>query len=389
MVHFFSLSFFSFSFSFSFFFFTFTSLICISIIFTHSSLSIVIRPTTKGLNQNMAPLNTSLKGKNVLVTGGAGFIGSHVVDRAMEENAAMVVVVDNLYCSSAYNFQHHTGKSNFKFVHHDVTAPLPEDLTIGMKFDVIFHLACAASPVHYQNEPIQTTLTCVNGTYHMLKLATAHNCPILISSTSEVYGDPLEHPQKETYWGNVHCNGIRSCYDEGKRCAESLCFDFHRRYQTKIRVVRIFNTYGPRMALNDGRIISNFLVQALEGKDITIYGDGKQSRSFQFVEDLIEGFWRFVAHPTEIGPINMGNPEEYTVKEMAEKILALVPGSGSKIVYLDAVQDDPKQRRPDNSKAKAILDWQPHIPVADGLRRTLEEFADRLSLQSVSGGAGI
>lgn len=249
----------------------------------------------------------------------------------------------------------------------------------GVPFDVIFHFACAASPVHYQSDPIHTTMTCVNGTYHVLQLATAHHCPVLIASTSEVYGDPKENPQRESYWGNVHCNGIRSCYDEGKRCAESLCFDFHRRYGTLIRVVRIFNTYGPRMAFSDGRIISNFLIQALRNEDITIYGSGEQTRSFQYVDDLVEGFWRFVSHPTETGPINMGNPEEFTVKEMAVKALELVPESTSNIIYLEPISDDPQQRRPDNTKAREVLGWSPRIPVKDGLRRTLEEFKQRLA----------
>lgn len=325
------------------------------------------------------PSTSPLFGKHVLITGGGGFLGSHVTDRALAEGAT-VVMIDNLYSGQLHNFSHHQGNHNFRFVHHDLVHPLPSDLLLGRKFDYIFHLACAASPVHYQNEPIQTTMTCVNGAYHVLQLATAHDCPILISSTSEVYGDALEHPQKETYWGNVNCTGIRSCYDEGKRCAESLCFDFHRRFGTKIRVVRIFNTYGPRMCFNDSRIISNFLIQAMEGRDITIFGSGNQTRSFQYVDDLIDGFWKMLLHPTETGPVNIGNPEEYTVKEMAEKVLELLPASPSKIVYLPAVENDPQQRRPDISKAKAVLDWSPRVDVATGLAKTLAEFEERHTL---------
>eukprot|EP00796_Vickermania_ingenoplastis_P005838 gene5838-4163_t len=345
-------------------------------LYMHIFLTLPANQTTTATTSMTPPMN--LQGKNVLITGGAGFIGSHVVDRAMKEGAH-VTVVDNLYCGSTYNFAHHEGNKNFRFVWHDVTAPFNDDITLGTKFDCIFHLACAASPVHYQNEPIQTTMTCVNGTYHALQLATAHGCPILIASTSEVYGDPMEHPQRESYWGNVHCNGIRSCYDEGKRCAESLCFDFYRRYGTKIRVVRIFNTYGPRMSFNDGRIISNFLIQALRNDDITVFGTGEQTRSFQYVDDLVEGFWRFLAHPTETGPINMGNPRG--------KALELVPNCKSKITWLPCPQDDPKQRRPDNSKAKAVLDWSPQINVHDGLNRTLEEFTARLAMENAKNGA--
>lgn len=316
--------------------------------------------------------------KYVLVTGGAGFIGSHVVDRALKEGYD-VTVVDNLYTGRRENLAQHDGNPRFHFMLHDMKNPFPDDVTQRReKYHYIFHLACAASPVHYQHDPIGTTLTCVNGTYHALQLATSHNCPMLISSTSEVYGDPFVHPQTEDYWGNVNCTGIRSCYDEGKRCAETLCFDFHRRYGTKIRVVRIFNTYGPRMCFNDGRIISNFLVQALNGTNITVYGDGSNTRSFQYVDDLIEGFWRLIQHPTETGPVNIGNPEEYTVKEMGEKAIGLVPGTASRLVFLPPTSDDPKQRKPDITKAQAILGWEPKIKVDEGLRLTLAEFKLRM-----------
>jgi nucleoside-diphosphate-sugar epimerase/sugar/nucleoside kinase (ribokinase family) len=318
--------------------------------------------------------------KKVLITGGAGFLGSHVTDRAMREGYD-VTVMDNLYTGRMENLEHHIGHPRFHFVNHDVKHPFPDKIN-AIKFDFIFHLACAASPVHYQSDPIGTTLTCVNGTLHALDAALRSDCPILISSTSEVYGDPQVNPQPETYWGNTNCTGIRSCYDEGKRCAEALCFDYHRKYGYKVRVARIFNTYGPRMCFNDGRIISNFLVQALRGDDITVYGTGEYTRSFQFYEDLIEGFWRLIMHPTETGPVNLGNPEEYSVLEMAEKAKELVPGTKSKIVFLEAASDDPKQRRPDNTKANKVLGWKPQVSLAVGLRRTVDEFASRLARDS-------
>ncbi|CCW61703.1 unnamed protein product [Phytomonas sp. EM1] len=318
--------------------------------------------------------------KCVLITGGAGFIGSYLVDRCIADKYD-VTVLDNLCSGRDANFKHHLQNPYFHFVNHDVKNPLPNDITLrppGKRFSLIFHLASPASPAHYQNDPINTTLTCVNGTYHVLQLAVQMDCPILIASTSEVYGDPEVHPQPEEYWGHVSCTGPRSCYDEGKRCAESLCFDFHRRHGAKIRVARIFNTYGPRMCFQDGRIVSNFILQALCGDDITIYGTGTYTRSFQYIDDLIEGFCRLVNHPTEIGPVNLGNTEEYTVKEIGEKIIALVPGTRSKLTYLPAAVDDPKQRRPDNSKAKRVLGWEPKVKLDEGLRRTLEEFKSRL-----------
>jgi UDP-glucuronate decarboxylase len=321
-------------------------------------------------------------GKRVLITGGAGFLGSHVTDRAMREGFD-VYIVDNLYTGTMSNLAHHEGHPRFHFVNHDVQHPFPDTVT-KLKFDLIFHLACAASPVHYQNEPIMTTLTCVNGTNNVLKEALRNDCPVLIASTSEVYGDPITHPQVEEDWGNVNCTGIRSCYDEGKRCGEALCFDYHRQHGVKVRVVRIFNTYGPRMLFNDGRIISNFVVQALKNEPITIYGTGEYTRSFQYCDDLVEGFWRLVHHPTETGPVNIGNPEEYSVLDMAKMIKAMVPGSQSEIVFLPAAKDDPKQRRPDISKAQRVLNWNPSVNVADGLRRTMDEFSSRLAKEALA-----
>jgi len=321
-------------------------------------------------------------GKRVLITGGAGFLGSHVTDRAMREGFD-VYVMDNLYTGTMSNLAHHEGNPRFHFVNHDVQHPFPETV-LKLKFDLIFHLACAASPVHYQNEPIMTTLTCVNGTNNVLKEALRCDCPVLIASTSEVYGDPIKHPQVEEDWGNVNCTGIRSCYDEGKRCGEALCFDYHRHHGVKVRVVRIFNTYGPRMLFNDGRIISNFVVQALKNENITVYGSGEYTRSFQFCDDLVEGFWRLIHHPTETGPVNIGNPEEYSVLDMAKMIKAMVPGSTSEIIHLPAAKDDPKQRRPDISKAQRVLGWNPTVPVAEGLRRTMEEFSSRLARESIN-----
>lgn len=321
------------------------------------------------------------QGKTVLITGGAGFLGSHVTDRAMNEGYN-VYVVDNLYTGDKGNYKHHLNHPRFHFVQHDVQHPFPPAIE-AIKFDYVFHLASPASPVHYQNDPIGTTMTCVNGTHNALKTALRCDCPVLITSTSEVYGDPLVHPQPETYWGNVNCCGVRSCYDEGKRCAEALCFDYHRLYNVKIRVVRIFNTYGPRMVFNDGRIISNFLVQALQGDPITIYGTGEYTRSFQYCDDLVEGFWRLIHHPTETGPVNIGNPDEFSVLDMA-KMIKEMTNSSSQIVFLEAAKDDPKQRKPDISKAKAVLGWEPQVKVQEGLKRTMEEFASRLARTQTS-----
>lgn len=317
----------------------------------------------------------------VLVTGGAGFIGAHVVDRALSEGSR-VVCVDNLYSGRYELVSRHMNNPNFTFVRHDVQHPLPDDIVQGRegKFNLIFHLACPASPVFYQNDPINTTLTCVNGTYHILQLATQHDCPVLISSTSEVYGDPEVHPQTEDYAGSVRCTGIRSCYDEGKRCAESLCFDFHRRYNTRIRVARIFNTYGPHMRLDDGRVVTNFLAQALENRDITIYGDGTITRSFQYIDDLVEGFWRLIHHPSEIGPVNLGNDEEFTLNELSERVIKLVPDSHSKVVYCAPAEDDPRQRKPDITKARQVLDWKPRVNLEDGLTKFIHHIRQNCSL---------
>jgi UDP-glucuronate decarboxylase len=321
----------------------------------------------------------SMNGKTVLVTGGAGFLGSHVVERAMAEGAN-VTVVDNLYTGKIDNLKAHMTCPRFKFVQHDVQQEFPVPI-LSTKFDFIFHMACAASPVHYQADPIGTTLTCVLGTNNILKLAMHNNCPVLLCSTSEVYGDPdaAHHPQKETYWGNTSCTGIRACYDEGKRCAESLAFDYFRSFGVKVRVARIFNTYGPRMCADDGRIVSNFVVQALTNKDITIYGTGEYTRSFQYCTDLVEGFWRLVQHPTETGPVNLGNPVEFSVKEAADLIKAMVPGSTSKIIYLPAAKDDPKQRKPDISKAKEVLGWEPKITFQQGLVDTIQAFRSQIT----------
>jgi len=291
---------------------------------------------------------------NILVTGGAGFIGSHVCDRLIKDGYK-VMCVDNYYTGTKDNIEHLVSNPNFSVVVHDVIKEYPEAIT-SQKWDKIFHLACAASPVHYQapGRRVHTTLTCVMGTYNSLQLATKNDCPVLISSTSEVYGDPNVHPQPEDYWGNVHCIGPRACYDEGKRCGETICFDF-----------------------NDGRIISNFVVQALQGDPITVYGTGDYTRSFQYVDDLIEGFLKLIDHPTELGPVNLGNPDEHSVKEMAE-IIRDMCNSKSEIVFKEAVVDDPKQRKPDNSKAHRVLGWQPVIGLKDGLTKTIEEFSARL-----------
>lgn len=331
-------------------------------------------------------------GQCMLVTGGAGFIGSHVVERAIREGFH-VTVVDNMFTGRQENVSPYLCKANYRFFQHDIQNPFPVAVSAGVpaddvgpgenrKYNCIFHLACPASPVHYQSDSIGTILTCVNGTNHVLQLATQHDCPVLIASTSEVYGDPEQSPQREDYWGHVNCCGVRSCYDEGKRCAEALCFDYHRRYRTKIRVARVFNTYGPRMCFDDGRVISNFLVQALRGADITIYGTGEQTRSFQFIDDLLDGLWRLVFHPTEIGPVNLGTADELTVREVAERVLALVPGTLSRVVFQSPVADDPKQRRPDTAKAKAVLGWAPKVSIDDGLRRTIEEFRARMLSES-------
>ena len=308
------------------------------------------------------------KRKTILVTGGGGFIGSHLCERLLEDGND-VICVDNFYTGSKNNIRHLLDSPNFELIRHDVTFPL------YVEVDAIYNMACPASPVHYQNNPIHTTKTCVTGAINMLGIAKRLNIPVLQASTSEVYGNPLEHPQPEEYWGNVNCIGIRSCYDEGKRCAETLFFDYRRQLDVAIKVVRIFNTYGPRMLPYDGRVVSNFIVQALQGKDITIYGDGSQTRSFCYVADLVEGLVSMMNTPKEVtGPINLGNPGEFTMLELAEMIIELT-NSKSKMIFEELPQDDPTQRQPNIAKAKKILNWQPEVQLREGLTKTIDYFA--------------
>ncbi len=305
--------------------------------------------------------------KRILVTGGAGFIGSHLCERLVNEGHD-VICLDNFYTGSKENVWHLLGRPNFEIVRHDVCQPYWAEV------DEIYNLACPASPIHYQHDPIQTTKTSVFGAYYMLGLARRTKCKILQASTSEVYGDPAVHPQPEDYWGNVNPIGIRSCYDEGKRCAETMFFDYHRQHDVRIKVIRIFNTYGPRMAQHDGRVVSNFIMQALRGEDITIYGDGKQTRSFQYVSDLVEGMIRMMESGDDlIGPVNIGNPGEFTMLELAEKVIELT-GAKSKIIFQPLPLDDPKMRRPDISLAKERLDWEPKVMLDDGLKKTIDYF---------------
>lgn len=304
----------------------------------------------------------------ILVTGGAGFIGSHLCKRLLDEGNE-VLCVDNLFTGNKDNILELLDNKKFDFMRHDVTFPL------YVEVDQIYNLACPASPIHYQHDPVQTTKTSVHGAINMLGLAKRTKARILQASTSEVYGDPEVHPQPESYWGRVNPIGIRSCYDEGKRCAETLFFDYHRQNKTDIRVIRIFNTYGPNMHPADGRVVSNFIVQALKNEDITIYGEGNQTRSFQYVDDLIEGMVRMMNNEKNfIGPVNLGNPVEFTIKQLAEKIIAMIPETKSKIVYRDLPQDDPKQRKPDITLAKEKLDWEPNIQLEEGLVKTIEYF---------------
>jgi UDP-glucuronate decarboxylase len=309
--------------------------------------------------------------RTVLVTGGAGFIGSHLCDQLLAAGR-QVLCVDNFYTGTRRNILHCLGNAHFELLRHDVCFPL------YVEVDDIFNLACPASPVHYQFDPVQTTKTSVHGAINMLGLAKRVKAKILQASTSEVYGDPAVHPQQENYWGNVNPIGPRSCYDEGKRCAETLFFDYHRQHKLRIKVARIFNTYGPRMQPNDGRVVSNFIVQALKNQDITVYGDGSQTRSFCYVDDLVDGLMRLMESGDDIpGPVNLGNPVEFTIRELAELTIALT-GSTSKIVYRALPTDDPKQRCPDVSKAKALLDWRPVIQLRDGLLKTINYFDDLL-----------
>jgi UDP-glucuronate decarboxylase len=305
--------------------------------------------------------------KRILVTGGAGFIGSHLIDRLLADGHE-VICLDNLFTGTKRNIDHLHGNPRFEFMRHDVTFPL------YVEVDEIYNLACPASPVHYQHDPVQTTKTSVHGAINMLGLAKRLKCKIFQASTSEVYGDPTVHPQPEGYWGNVNPIGARACYDEGKRCAETLFFDYHRQHGLDIKVARIFNTYGPRMHHADGRVVSNFIVQALTGENITIYGDGSQTRSFCYVDDLVDGFVRFMDTDTGVvGPINLGNPNEFTILELAERVIALT-GSHSEIVFAPLPEDDPKQRKPDISLAERTLGWVPTIQLEDGLRSTVAYF---------------
>ena len=305
--------------------------------------------------------------KRVMVTGGAGFLGSHLADRLIEAGHE-VLCVDNLFTGTKDNVAHLHGNPSFEFMRHDVTFPL------FVEVDEIYNLACPASPIHYQHDPVQTTKTSVHGAINMLGLAKRLGCKILQASTSEVYGDPAVHPQSEDYWGHVNPIGPRSCYDEGKRCAETLFFDYHRQNGLPIKVARIFNTYGPRMHPADGRVVSNFIMQALKGEPITIYGDGSQTRSFCYVDDLIRGLMSLMdTGPDVTGPINIGNPNEFTVRELAEKVIELT-GSGSQIVEEPLPQDDPRQRQPDISKAKRDLGWEPTVQLEQGLTQTIDYF---------------
>src|SRR5262245_22000725 len=308
--------------------------------------------------------------KLILVTGGAGFLGSHLCDRLLADGHD-VICVDNFFTGRKQNIEHLIGHSRFELMRHDVTLPL------SVEVDEIYNLACPASPVHYRHDPVQTTKTSVLGALNMLGLAKRLKCRILQASTSEVYGDPSVHPQTEDYWGNVNPIGPRACYDEGKRVAETLFFDYHRQHGIEIKVARIFNTYGPRMDPNDGRVVSNFIVHALKGLPITIYGDGTQTRSFCYMDDLIDGFLLLMNSPAAVtGPINLGNPGEFRIKELAELVIEMT-GSKSKLAYLPLPEDDPKQRRPDIALAKEHLKWQPTVKLREGLRHTIEHF-DRL-----------
>lgn len=310
--------------------------------------------------------------KKALVTGGAGFLGSHLCDRLLRDNFE-VICLDNFFTGQKANIAHLIGNPFFEVVRHDVTFPY------YVEVDEIYNLACPASPVHYQFDPVQTTKTSVHGAINMLGLAKRTKARILQASTSEVYGDPEIHPQVEEYWGRVNPIGIRSCYDEGKRCAETLFFDYHRQHKVDIKVVRIFNTYGPRMHPNDGRVVSNFIVQALQDKNITIFGDGSQTRSFCYVDDLIEGFRRIMETPKEItGPINIGNPGEFTMLQLAELVLKMT-GARSEVVFQPLPSDDPKQRKPDISKAERHLGWAPTVALEEGLQRTISYFRSVLT----------
>jgi UDP-glucuronate decarboxylase len=311
-----------------------------------------------------------MKQLRILVTGGAGFLGSHLCERLVKEGHD-VICLDNYFTGRKKNVEHLMDYHNFELMRHDITMP------VFVEVDQIYNLACPASPVHYQYNAVKTIKTSVMGAINVLGLAKRVKARVLQASTSEVYGDPIEHPQKETYWGHVNPIGIRSCYDEGKRVAETLFFDYHRMNKVDIRVMRIFNTYGPRMHPNDGRVVSNFIVQALKGNDITIYGDGSQTRSFCYCADLLEGMVRLMNTDNFIGPVNIGNPSEFTIKELAEKVIRLT-GSTSKLIFQPLPSDDPKQRQPDITVAKEKLKWEPTIPLETGLQKTIEYFKDNI-----------
>jgi UDP-glucuronate decarboxylase len=309
--------------------------------------------------------------KRILVTGGAGFLGSHLIDKLLA-GGHEVLCVDNLFTGTKRNLDHLAGHPRFEFMRHDVCFPL------FVEVDEIYNLACPASPIHYQHDPVATTKTSVHGAINMLGLAKRLRVKVLQASTSEVYGDPAVHPQTEDYWGNVNPIGERSCYDEGKRCAETLFFDYHRQHQLKIKVMRIFNTYGPRMHPKDGRVVSNFIVQALQGEDITLFGDGQQTRSFCYVDDLLDGMTRLMDSPDEvIGPINIGNPNEFTIKQLAEAVIQLT-GAKSKLVFRPLPSDDPKQRQPNITQARDVLGWEPKVQLQQGLTQTIAYFDEFL-----------
>ena len=305
--------------------------------------------------------------KRILVTGGAGFIGSHLCERLVKEGHE-VLCVDNFYTGRRANISNLLSNPNFEIIRHDITFPL------YVEVDEIYHLACPASPIHYQFDPVQTIKTAVHGSINMLGLAKRTKAKILLASTSEVYGDPTVHPQPETYWGNVNPIGPRACYDEGKRCAETLFFDYHRQHKVRIKIARIFNTYGPRMHPNDGRVVSNFIVQALKGEDLTVYGDGSQTRSFCYVDDMIESLIKLMNTEDDFtGPVNLGNPVEITIFELA-KLIIKITGSKSKIIFTPLPSDDPKRRQPDITLAKTKLNWQPYTPLEEGIKKTIDYF---------------
>lgn len=313
--------------------------------------------------------------KRILVTGGAGFLGSHLIDRLLQQGHE-VICVDNLFTGTKDNIYHLHADPRFEFLRHDVTFPL------YVEVDEIYNLACPASPVHYQHDPVQTLKTSVHGMINILGLAKRLRAKVLQASTSEVYGDPAIHPQREDYWGHVNPIGPRSCYDEGKRCAETLCFDYHRQHGVESKIARIFNTYGPRMHPADGRVVSNFIVQALRGQDITLYGDGTQTRSFCYVDDLVDGLIRLMDTDAEVtGPVNLGNPAECTVYELAQSVIEKT-GSTSKLSFHELPQDDPRQRCPDISKARSLLNWEPVVPLDEGLTRTIEYFRSHGALKA-------